>query len=111
MPNNSKKNTSGRLARKLTWRAYASGPLIAVALEIRICSKRNAPTGMIPVSECRRRSRNDVPRPARRGATPRRIVADAGRLAGVATMTAPYEFGCEKRTFYYPGANEGKSRE
>src|SRR6202008_3343214 len=78
---------------------------------IRICSKRNAPTGMIPVSECRRRSRNDVPCPARSGATPRLIVAGAAGLAVVATMTAPYEFGSEKRTFYYPGAKEGKSRE
>src|SRR5215467_12180359 len=34
------------------------------------CSRRKAPTGTIPVSECKRRNRNEVPCPARRGATP-----------------------------------------
>src|SRR5215472_11816352 len=111
MPNNSRKNTNGRFARKLTWRAYASGPLIAVAFEIRICSNKNAPTGMIPVSECSRRSKKDVPCPARNGATPCLTLAGAAGLAVVATMTAPYELGWEDRTFYYPGRMEGKSRE
>src|SRR5208283_688503 len=34
------------------------------------CSSRNAPMGTMPVKECRRRSRNEFPSPARRGATP-----------------------------------------
>src|SRR5215469_1984838 len=66
---------------------------------------------MIPVSECNRRSRKDVPCPARNGATPCLTLAGAAGLAVVATMTAPYEFGLEDRTFYYPGRMEGKSRE
>src|SRR5215469_11483614 len=66
---------------------------------------------MIPVSECNRRSRKDVPCPARSGATPCLTLAGAAGLAVVATMTAPYEFGWEDRTFYYPGRMEGKSRE
>src|SRR5215475_2612391 len=83
---------------------------MAVALEIRMCSKRKAPTGMIPVRECRRRSRNDVPWPARSGATPRLRTGAAG-LAVVATMTAPYENEYDKRTFYYLGAARTKSRQ
>src|SRR5437660_12403814 len=110
MPNNSRKNTSGRLARKLTCRAYASGPLMAVALEIRICSKRNAPTGIIPVRECSRRKKNDVPWPARKGATPRLMLIGAAGLAVVATMTAPCFSKDVERTFYYLAREEGKSR-
>src|SRR5215469_8521297 len=34
------------------------------------CSIRNAPTGTIPLSECKRRSRNERPSPARSGLTP-----------------------------------------
>jgi len=37
------------------------GPPMAAALEIRICSNRKAPTGMMPVRECRRRKRNERP--------------------------------------------------
>src|SRR5215475_14967930 len=83
---------------------------MAVALEIRMCSKRKAPTGRIPVRECRRRSRNDVPCPARSGATPCFRTGVAGR-AVVATMSAPYENEYGKRTFYYLGAARTKSRQ
>jgi hypothetical protein len=83
---------------------------MAVEFEIRMCSNRKAPTGMMPVSECRRRSRNDVPCPARSGATPPFKLTGAAGLAVVATMTAPYNFGYDKRTFYYLGGGNGKSR-
>src|SRR5208282_3221949 len=53
------------------------------------CSRRKAPIGTTPLSECRRRSRKDVPSPARSGATPDLILGAAG-LAVDATMTAPY---------------------
>src|ERR1051326_8182248 len=109
IPNNSSKNTSGRLPRNLTWRAYAAGPPIAEALEIRMCSNRNAPTGMIPVSECSRRKTNEIPWPARRGATPG--FTDIGaELALAATDDAPYEFNECKRTLHYLFSGEGKSR-
>ena len=35
-----------------------------------MCSIRNAPTGTMPLRECRRRSKKLVPCPARSGATP-----------------------------------------
>jgi hypothetical protein len=35
-----------------------------------MCSNKNAPTGMMPLSECSRRNRNSCPWPARSGATP-----------------------------------------
>src|SRR6267378_3086789 len=82
---------------------------MAAAFEIRRCSQRNAPTGMMPVSECRRRRRNDVPWPARNGATPGLSVLGAAGLA-VATMTAPCAFKCGTRTFYYVGGVRVKSR-
>src|SRR5450432_191558 len=34
------------------------------------CSSRKSPMGTMPLSECSRRNRNDVPAPARSGATP-----------------------------------------
>jgi hypothetical protein len=34
----------------------------------------------------------------------------AAELAVLATMNAPYEFGCESRTFYYLGGVSAKSR-
>src|SRR6266436_3751754 len=83
---------------------------MAAAFEIRRCSQRNAPTGMMPVSECRRRKRNDVPWPARNGATPGLSVMGAAGLA-VATMTAPCKFRCGTRTFYYVGGVRVKSRQ
>src|SRR5882672_5514286 len=70
MPKSSRTGTSGRLAKNLTWWAYAVGPLRAAELEMRICSNRNAPTGTIPLSECSRRSKKLIPLPARSGATP-----------------------------------------
>src|ERR1700756_1185709 len=51
------------------------------------CSRRNAPIGTMPVSECRRRRRKENPSPARSGATPGLIfgaTADVG-----ATIEAP----------------------
>src|SRR5450432_1388126 len=39
-------------------------------LEIRMCSIRNAPTGIMPLRECSRRSRKLIPFPVRSGATP-----------------------------------------
>jgi hypothetical protein len=46
---------------------------------------------MIPVSECRRRSQNEYPWPARSGATPA-LIAGAEALA---TENAPYKFSNE----------------
>src|SRR5437764_7154692 len=77
IPKASKNTTIGRLPRNFTWLAYASGPLMAVALETRMCSIRNAPTGMMPVSECRRRRRKEWPWPALKGGTPPGIAACA----------------------------------
>src|ERR1700727_1123981 len=90
---------------------------MAVALEIRMCSKRNAPTGMIPLRECSRRRTKEMPWPARNGATPCATGFTAG-AEGLATdaTSAPYEFSStdtfsnEKRTFYYRGTGEVKSR-
>src|SRR5438132_5092449 len=70
MPNNSSATTNGKLVRNSTCLVYAAGPLTAKALEMK-CSIRNNPTGTMPVSECRRRSRKECPSPARSGATPR----------------------------------------
>src|SRR6266567_2003649 len=50
------------------------------------CSTKKAPMGTMPDKECRRRKRNEVPCPARRGATPRLIIGGAG-LAVAATET------------------------
>src|SRR5579862_2543882 len=61
---------------------------------MRMCSKRKAPTGMIPVRECNRRKMKEVPCPARRGATPctaPRVPAGAVELTAEAT-NAPYKF-------------------
>src|SRR3984893_18766817 len=69
------------------------GPLKASAFEMK-CSRRKAPMGTTPLRECRRRSRNEVPSPARSAATPDLILGEA--LLGVmglgvdATMTAPF---------------------
>jgi len=65
--------------------------------------------GTMPVSECRRRSRNELPSPARKGATPG-LILGATELAD-ATMgsyVSRYEF---KRTAHYRCALEYKSRE
>src|SRR5215469_7609372 len=80
---------------------------MAVAFEIRMCSKRNAPTGMIPVRECSLRSTNDIPRPARKGATPR---ARTGAEELADATEAPYEPQYDKRTLDYLAREEGKSR-
>jgi hypothetical protein len=92
MPKSSRKKTRGKFPRKLTWRAYASGPVIAVEFEIRICSNRNAPTGIIPESECSRRNRNEVPCPARNGATAWTATAFTAGAEELADATkTPYE--------------------
>jgi len=49
--------------------------------------------GTTPLRECRRRSRNEVPSPARSGATPD-LILGAMRLAVDAEMTAPYAVRC-----------------
>src|ERR1700756_2411805 len=72
------------------------------------CSTRKAPTGTIPLRECRGRRRKEDPLPRPNGATPR--FTAIGAAAVVATMTAPYGFKFEKRTFYYPGHSSSKSR-
>lgn len=51
--------------------------------------------GTTPLRECRRRSRNEMPSPARSGATPDLIFgAEATGLPVDATMTAPYVVRC-----------------
>src|SRR5256885_11523989 len=69
MPNNSKATAKGKLLKNSTCFVYAPGPLVAKALEKK-CSMRKRPMGMIPVSECNRRRRNECPFPARNGAAP-----------------------------------------
>src|SRR5580692_10164655 len=85
---------------------------MAVEFEIRMCSNKNAPTGTIPVSECSRRRTNDIPWPARNGATPPRtsylLTPGAEELADA--TEAPYKFCNEKRTFHYRATEEVKSR-
>src|ERR1700675_3200046 len=83
------------------------------------CSRRKAPMGTTPLRECRRRNRNEVPSPARSGATPDLILGET--LLGVvglavdATMTAPYLVQCANenlrtKTNDYRFEREGKSR-
>ena len=54
--------------------------------------------GTTPLSECRRRSRNEVPSPARSGATPDLILGvtllEVKGLDVDAVMTAPYMVRC-----------------
>src|ERR1700682_5657924 len=69
MPNSSRPTTNGKLLRNSTCLLYAPGPLVANALEKK-CSTKNKPIGIIPVSECSRRRKNECPCPARSGATP-----------------------------------------
>src|SRR5215472_14142133 len=108
--NDSRKMTSGRLAKNFTWFAYACGPLIAVAFETRMCSTKKAPTGTIPVSECSRRQKNSCPWPARMGWTPDRgeVVVEAAKSLGslCAVLSVVREgrtMGCFvlRRTFDY----------
>src|SRR5271169_5072685 len=56
------------------------------------CSIRNAPMGTMPVRECSRRSRNELPCPARSAGTPlaTSIVLLLIGLADEATRPAPY---------------------
>src|ERR1039458_5535478 len=73
------------------------------------CSRRNAPMGPMPESECRRRSRNELPTPARKGATPGLILGAAG-LAGEATMGSLFNSNIKRRTGHYHCAVEAESR-
>jgi hypothetical protein len=74
--------------------------------------------GTTPLKEWRRRSRNEVPSPARNGATPGLILGaewGATVLAVDATMIAPYLFDFKTKTFKtktndYRFPQEGKSR-
>src|SRR5437660_10948127 len=84
MPNSSRKKTKGNPARKATCLVYAAGPSMATKLEKK-CSTKNAPMGIMPVSECRRRHRKEEPSPARNGATPPRSATGAAELALDAT--------------------------
>src|SRR5450759_2425366 len=75
------------------------------------CSRRKAPMGTTPLSECRRRSRNDVPSPARSGATPDLIFGTgATGLAVDATMTAPYVVRCANWLLSFCVGREVKER-
>jgi hypothetical protein len=66
---------------------------MAVEFEIRMCSKRNAPTGTMPESECNRRNQKEMPLPARSGATRWAAPAVTGGALELADATkAPYEF-------------------
>src|SRR5438270_12677434 len=82
-----------------------------------MCSIRNAPTGMIPVREWRRRSRKECPWPARRGGTPPGIAVAAfdfgAVLAGVGAIerrALPDTNKIGERTFHYRVARMFKSR-
>src|ERR1035441_922308 len=72
-------------------------------------SRRKAPMGTTPLMECRRRSRNEVPSPARKGATPGLILGTTG-LAVDATMTAPYVVQCANWLLSFCVGREVKER-
>src|ERR1039457_2092914 len=75
------------------------------------CSRRKAPMGTTPLMECRRRSRNEVPSPARSGATPDLIFGTgATGLAVDATMTAPYVVQCANWLLSFWARIEVKAR-
>src|SRR5919109_4304931 len=96
----STQTTKGRPVKNFTWSAYACGPLVAKALEMK-CSVRKAPTGIIPLSECNRRHRNERPSPARKGGTPSEILAAAGdpvASEGLAVEEDIYECSLLKET-------------
>src|SRR5580698_1030453 len=86
---------------------------MAVEFEIRICSKRNAPTGTMPERECSRRKTNEYPCPARNGATPA-ILAIPLFVPGAVVLAdatkRSYKFVYEKRTSHYRAPGELKSR-
>jgi len=66
------------------------------------CSSRKSPIGTIPVSECSRRNRNDVPTPPRSGATPG-LIFEGIDWADDANGVVPYLSGVKKPTFHYVG--------
>src|SRR5579871_1879297 len=94
MPTISRIGTNGRPVRNFTCAAYAQGPLVAKALEMK-CSSRNAPIGMIPLRECRRRRKIEWPLPARIGGTPR----STGEAMLAMYCYAPIRFA--RQTLYY----------
>jgi len=65
--------------------------------------------GTTPLRECRRRSRNEVPSPARSGATPD-LILRAMRLAVDAEMTAPYTVRCANWLLSFWVRREVKAR-
>lgn len=71
------------------------------------CSIRNSPIGIIPLSECSRRQKNECPCPARNGATPDLTVGVV--VLGADTRRVPCEIKDDQRTNYYVGQREGKS--
>src|SRR5262249_9109424 len=80
MKQTSSPRTKGIPARNATCRVYAAGPPVATRFEKK-CSTRKAPIGTMPVSECKRRQKNECPCPARSGATPPLSCAGAAGLA------------------------------
>src|SRR5215475_1072050 len=85
MPNVSSQITNGSPVRNLTCSAKACGPLAAAAFEAK-CSSKNAPIGMMTLSECNRRKRNECPCPARIGCTPLKLDGLCLRLGGAVAV-------------------------
>src|SRR6266487_3222227 len=94
IPKSSSPTTKGNPVSSSTCFVYAPGPLVAKALETK-CSIRNNPTGIIPLSECSRRSKNEWPLPARKGATPRVVRMEGGLAADATKLLVRLEVGQE----------------
>src|ERR1700686_132471 len=103
MPNSSRPTTNGKLLKNSTCLLYAPGPLVANAFEKK-CSTKNKPMGIIPVSECNRRRKNEYPCPARSGATPPLTFGVA--VFGADANAVPRCFREDSRTFYYVGRKQ-----
>src|ERR1022692_191430 len=73
------------------------------------CSRRKAPMGTTPLREWRRRSRKEVPSPARSGATPDWILGATG-WAVDATMTTPCVVQCANWLLSVSAGREVKER-
>ena len=86
----------------------AAGPLNASAFEIK-CSRRNSPIGTMPVRECKRRNQNDLPTPARSGATPG-LIFEGMDWVDEANVTVPCLVWSVKPTFHYVGWRSRESR-
>src|SRR3954470_7557776 len=94
---------------------------MATAFEARMCSTRNAPTGMIPLSECRRRKRKSWPSPVRSGETPPYIfdspepwdspeARDSPECAGGFTVAAMKGLSSQESTKHYFAREVDSSR-